>query len=168
MNNSRLYILESHKGSSRSFLVLFSLEVFIIPFYACWILYFLNEIVFLRRMVRGLLHRGPTFETNTLLYKYRGNYYTYIIVVITALLEPISLITAMFAPLPISEYFSTEDQPQFILFFKLSNDFRMITCVLGYILFCIINLLTTHLIRVCKSDTPESAASTSQSSNNKS
>ena len=151
MNNSRFYILESlHKGSSTFCLVLFSLEVFILLFYACWILYFLNEIVFLRRKVRGLLHRGPTFETNHLLYKYRGDYYTYILVAIIALLEPISLIPAMLSPLPMSEYFSFVDH---FIPFKLASDFRMMTYVLGYILLCIINLLTAHLIRVCKSDT---------------
>ena len=151
MNNSQ--ILESlYKGTLKSCLMLFFVEIFIIPFYACWIYYFLSEIVFLRRKIRGLLHRTPTYETINLLYKYKGDYYTYILVVIIALLEPISLIPIFFSLIPTSEYFSSEDQSNFNLF-NLSNDFIMMTYVLFYVLFCILNLLTTHLIRVCKSDT---------------
>ena len=116
-------------------------------------MYFLSEIVFLRRKIRGLLHRGPTLETNNLLYKYRGDYYTYILAIMIALLEPISMTPGIFSFIPMSKHFSPEDQSYFDFLLELSSDFRMMTYVLSYILFYVINLLSMHLIRVCKSDT---------------
>ena len=50
-----------------SYIALVASMIFIIllyPFYVYWALYFLNEVVFVRRKIRGLLHRTPTLENH--------------------------------------------------------------------------------------------------------
>ena len=77
-----------------------SLIILLYPFYVYWVVYFLNEVVFLRRKIRGLLHRTPTLETNNELFNYTGNYYTYILIIVIALLEPNNLVPAILSLLP--------------------------------------------------------------------
>ena len=126
--------------------VLMSMQFVVYPFYIYWVLYFLNEVVFLRRKIRGLLHRTPTLETSNELFKYTGNYYTYILVVVIALLETNSLIPASLSLLP----FLLEHGKAASIH---SSDIRTVSYILCMILTTLLNLVTTHLIRVCKSDT---------------
>ena len=130
-----------------TYLVLASMILIIYPFYAFWVLHFLNEVVFLRRKIRGLLHRTPTLETDNELFKYTGDYYTYIFVVVIAVLEPNSLIPANLSFLPsILEHGEGESVDIH------SSDIRTLSYILCMITTTLYYLLTTHLIRVCKSD----------------
>ena len=120
--------------------------ILVYPFYVYWALYFLNEVIFVRRKIRGLLHRTPTLETINEIFKYTGNYYTYILVIVIALLEPISLIPAILSLLP----FTWETGESANLHSSDMKALAFISCMAVVTLY---NLLTTHLIRVCKSDT---------------
>ena len=145
MNLSRNYTLSTY---FHAYIALASI-IFIIllyPFYVYWALYFLNEVVFVRRKIRGLLHRTPTLETTNEIFKYTGNYYTYILVIVIALLEPISFIPINLSLLP----FTWETGKPASLH---SSDIRAITFISCMAVATLYNLLTTHLLRVCKSDT---------------
>ena len=146
MNLSRNETVSTDLNNAYTALAYTIFIILVYPFYVYWALYFLNEVIFVRRKIRGLLHRTPTLETTNEIFKYTGNYYTYILVIVIALLEPISLIPANLSLLPLTW---ETGKPASLH----SSDIRAITFILYLVLTTLYNLLTTHLIRVCKSDT---------------
>ena len=139
MNTTRFDMIKSFdSGDTLSFVVLFSAEIFILPFYTGWIVYFLSEIFNLKRRIRALVYRGPSSEP-TRLYKCRGDYYKNILMFILAVIEPISLLPVIISFIPNSTQ-------------QISNDFRLLTFVLSFAIIFFFNTLTKHLINVCKSD----------------
>ena len=153
MNITRFDRVKSFEsGNTLSFVVLFTAEILILPFYTGWVLYFLSEAFVLRRRIRALLYRGPSSERTRLLYKCRGDYYKNIFLFLIALIEPISLIPALCGTIPIIELVDLKSSNSIVSSFRLSSDFRSFSYVLSSIIIFLLNTLTQHLINVCKSD----------------
>ena len=57
MNVTRIDLIKSlYSGSTLSFELFFCAELSILPFYAGWIVYFLSEVVSLKRRILALVH----------------------------------------------------------------------------------------------------------------
>ncbi|KAI6646690.1 REM2- and Rab-like small GTPase 1 [Oopsacas minuta] len=136
------------------FIITISAETLAFPFYVCWIVCFLYEIFYLRRKIHGLLYRGSSFETDNLLYKTRGDYYTYLLFVVIAIFEPLSLVPVILSGLPTQVYFSDNISPNYFdLYLDVALNCRVLTYIFQFFTVFVVNLLTSHLIRVCKSNT---------------
>ena len=139
-------------GNALLFSVSLSLEIFVLPFYAGWVLYFLSEIHFLRRKMRALVHRGSEVESTRLLYKCRGDLYKNILICIIAVMEPISFIPAILSLIPSIAILDFQSSSNIDTLFLISSDLRLLTFVLTFTIIFLFSTLTKHLINVCKSD----------------
>ena len=153
MNVTRIDLIKSlYSGSTLSFELFFCAELSILPFYAGWIVYFLSEVVSLKRRILALVHRGPSSETTRLLYKYRGDYYKNILMCVIAVLESISLFPIVISILPDIVLVDSKSSSDFAELIQLANDLKLLTFVLSLVILFLLNTLTKHLINVCKSD----------------
>ena len=136
---------------SISVYLIFSCFILILPFYAGWALYFLNEIIAYRRLLRRNTVRPRSNESDNLIYQYRGEYYKYILMFIILLLEPctlFSLILALFiyvllhiGPLVTSHCKNTD------VFVDLIGDgLPTLTYILSYIILFLLCTLTIHMV----------------------
>ena len=150
MNITRYDLVKSlHQNNSQIFFAALITDLFIFPFYAGWFVYFLSEVFYLRKKLRALIHRCPSSETAELLYKCRGDYYKYILMLFIALTE-----LMYFLAIILSLYNTESNVPldEFELIIRIKNDFSTSSYVLALGSLFLINILTQHLINVCKSD----------------
>ena len=150
MNISRYDLINSLKFYNPTY---FFTEVVILtcisPFYAGWIVYSLSEVSYLKMKIRALNHRSLSLETTQLLYKYRGDLYKWILMFLIALVEFLYFFTIMLTTYSTDPNLSID---KFEYISQLTNDTSTCSYIFALIFLFLINILTKHLINVCKSN----------------
>ena len=134
---------------SISVYLIFSCFILILPFYAGWALYFLNEIIAYRRLLRRNIIRPRSNESDNLIYQYRGEYYKYILMFIIILLEPCTffpLILAMFIYVRQMDPYSRFSCKTDVFADLIGDGIPTLTYLISYIILFLLSTLTIHMV----------------------
>ena len=135
---------------SISISVFFSCFILILPFYAGWALYFLNEIIAYRRLLRRNIVRPRSNESDNLIYQYRGEYYKYILMFVILLLEPCTFFPSILVLLiyvAIEANQNTVPPCKTDVFVDLIKDgLPTVSYILSCILLFLLSTLTIHMV----------------------
>ena len=127
----------------------FSCFILILPFYAGWALYFLNEIIAYRRLLRRNIVRPRSNESDNLIYQYRGEYYKYILMFIIILLEPCTFFPSILGMLiydVIEANQKTVSPCKTDVFVLIGDGLPTLSYILSYIILFLLSTLTIHMV----------------------
>ena len=142
-------------GNKESLIAAVSLMFLVLPFYGVWIVYFLGEVFFSRKRIHAVVCRTQSSETDRLYYRYKGEYYKHILMILILFIEPIYPLPSMLSMLPNTNSTNSSldsDNSNLEVGVQRNCDINSLSYVLSFIFIFLLNTLTKHLINVCKSD----------------